>query len=1030
MEPTRLSTARSAIAPLYLRPETEVLADLLPLARRDPEIAAGIDDLVERMIIDARKGGSTSLVEQFMQEYDLSSEEGIALLSLAEAYLRVPDDVTATALIHDKITSANWESHLKASPSLVVNSATFGLVIAKALEADNAGPVKRLLSRVGEPVVRFAVGRVMQMMGSQFVLGRTIDEALKRADSDGVLCSFDMLGEASRTAQDARRYLDAYAQAIAATGRVGGNKPLMDRHSISVKLSALNPRYEEAHAERVVPALVEDILLLARAAKEQGIGLTIDAEEADRLEISLDVIAALAAHPDLAGWNGLGMVIQAYQKRASAVIEWVDALAAETGRKMPVRLVKGAYWDTEIKHAQEQGLAGYPVFTRKEATDTSYLACARRLLDAQHILPAFATHNSVTIATLLHLIGTRPDVEFQRLHGMGDRSAERQLRERGFNIRVYAPVGGYRDLLAYLVRRLLENGANSSFVHQFNDPDKTVADLAADPVAMVEESGCAPHPLIPLPPNIYKPERQNSRGMPLDDRATIKGLLDSMQITWNAPAHAAPIIAGEDVEGAGRPVIDPANPANIVGSVVEATSEDVARAVSIARTAAVNWSERPVEERAQCLERVADLLERDSDKLMALAVREAGKTIPDALAEVREAVDFCRYYANEARRHFVVHALPGPTGERNELVLAGRGVFACISPWNFPLAIFMGQITAALAAGNAVVAKPAPQTPLIAYAAIRLLIEAGIPADVIHLVPGGADVGRALVGNPVVMGVAFTGSTAGARQIARSLLEDESRPLVPLIAETGGLNAMIVDSTALPEHLVNDVVASAFQSAGQRCSALRLLCLQEDVADDMIHMLKGAMDELVIGDPAKMETDVGPLIDADAHARISSYVEANKNKVIHSVSAEGAGTGHFLAPTLIRLDQPEDLTTEIFGPVLHVVTWKAGELKGLVDRINAGGYGLTMGLHSRLDSAANAVRERAKVGNLYINRSTIGAVVGVQPFGGEGLSGTGPKAGGPHYLLRFVIERAVSIDTTASGGNASLVNLRIPESAT
>ena len=1012
---------------LFRMRESEVLDALLPLAQRTAREDAAIDARLRALLprLRERRGG---LVEQFMQEYPLGSDEGIALLSLAEAYLRVPDKQSADRLIADKFAAGDWALHKGAAPSALVNGATRGLMLAKALKAPEGGALRRFAARLSDPVVRRAVAAGMQMMGGEFVLGRGVDEAMRRAARRGYICSFDMLGEAARTAEDAARYFRAYDGAIAEVARVGAGQPLSGRHSVSIKLSALHPRYEEAKRGRVMRELTADVVALAERAKAGGVALTIDAEEADRLELSLDVIAAVARAPSLAGWDGLGMAVQAYQKRAPAVIDWVEALGAETGRRVAVRLVKGAYWDTEIKHAQEQGLSGYPVFTRKEATDVCYLACARRMLAAAHIAPAFATHNAVTLATLIEWIGGRRDVEFQRLHGMGEALYAEALRGTGLNVRVYAPVGGYRDLLPYLVRRLLENGANTSFVHQFGDADRDDEALIVDPVESVRDTGGAPHPRIPLPRDLYGAGRRNSEGLDLNDRLSIDSMEAKVRSVPPAAARAAPLIGGAAGTGPARPVHDPATGAAI-GEVAEASVEDVRRALDIAAAAAPSWAARPVEERAACLERMADMLEEQREMLFALTVREAGKSLADAVGEVREAVDFCRYYANEARRHMVVETLPGPTGERNELTLAARGVFACISPWNFPLAIFLGQVAAALVAGNAVVAKPAPQTPLIAFAAVRLFHAAGVPADVLHLLPGGPDVGQALVADARVAGVAFTGSTKAARQIARSLLDDDSRPIVPLIAETGGLNAMIVDSTALPEQVVADVVASAFQSAGQRCSALRLLCLQEDIADSVLDLLAGAMKELTLGDPGLAATDVGPVIDADARARIMAHVEAHRDRIVAQLPEPAGLGGHFVGPVIIRLDEPEQLRQEIFGPVLHVVRWRAGELESLVERIGSSGYGLTMGLHSRLDQALATVRASARVGNLYVNRTMIGAVVGAQPFGGEGLSGTGFKAGGPHYLLRFVTERSISIDTTSAGGNASLFALELEETA-
>ncbi|MDZ3831479.1 MAG: bifunctional proline dehydrogenase/L-glutamate gamma-semialdehyde dehydrogenase PutA [Sphingopyxis sp.] len=1015
----------AARAALHYGDERAVIAALLPMARRTPAEHAAIDarlrDLLPRLRQD--RGG---LVERFMQEYPLGSAEGVALLSLAEAYLRVPDRATASRLIADKFAAGDWAIHRGRSNAALVNGATRGLMLARALQAPGAGAMRTFAARLGDPVIRRAVATGMQVMGGQFVLGRTAQEALKRAARHHYVCSFDMLGEAARTAADAARYFRAYQGAIAAASVVGVGKDHLNRHSVSIKLSALHPRYEEAQRGRVMAELVPAVVALAEQARAGGIGITIDAEEADRLELSLDLIAGIAAAPSLAGWDGLGMAVQAYQKRAPAVIEWVDALGARTARKIAVRLVKGAYWDSEIKHAQEQGVPGYPVFTRKDATDVCYLACARLMLAARHIAPAFATHNAVTVATLLEWIGDRRDVEFQRLHGMGEPLYRAALANSGLRVRVYAPVGGYRDLLPYLVRRLLENGANTSFVHQFGDADCDVEALIVDPVDLISRTGGAPHPAIPLPQHLYGAERRNSEGYDLNDRLSIDAAEAAVRAVPADMSRAAPIVGGRAATGQAIPVHDPATGAAI-GQVVEAAASDIERALAGAAAAAPGWAARAVAERGACLDRMADLLEDQREQYYALVVREAGKSIADAVGEVREAVDFCRYYADQARRRFVVDSLPGPTGERNELTLAARGVFACISPWNFPLAIFLGQVSAALVAGNAVVAKPAPQTPLIAAAAVRLFHAAGVPVDVLHLLPGGPDVGRALVADRRVAGVAFTGSTAAARQIARSLLDDEGRPLVPLIAETGGLNAMIVDSTALPEQVVADVITSAFQSAGQRCSALRLLCLQDDIADQVLELLTGAMQELTLGDPGRATSDVGPVIDAEAQRRIEAHIAAHRERLVVQLPVPAGLDGHFVGPAVIALDGPEALRHEIFGPVLHVVRWKAGDLDRLVERIGASGYGLTMGLHSRLDTALETVRARARVGNLYVNRSMIGAVVGSQPFGGEGLSGTGFKAGGPHYLLRFVTERSISIDTTSAGGNASLFALEIDE---
>jgi RHH-type transcriptional regulator, proline utilization regulon repressor / proline dehydrogenase / delta 1-pyrroline-5-carboxylate dehydrogenase len=978
---------------LHRAPEPEVLKPLLERARLTAAEREGAVRVANGLLADLRAAQSSGWVNQFLQQYRLNSSEGVALLSLAEAFLRVPDPETADALIADKFGDADWKAHAGKSSSKLVNTATWGLIVGKALvsEGGQGGVLRRLISRAGEPFVRQAVGAAMKMMGEVFVMGRTIDEAMRRmkkAENAGFTASFDMLGEAARTFPDGQRYFEAYAGAIAAVG----SDPTAG-HSISVKLSALHPRYEVAQWERCVPALTEMLEALAVQAADKGIALTVDAEESERLEMSLEIISAVARLPRLKGWDGYGMAVQAYGKRSQAVIGWADALGQQTGRRMNVRLVKGAYWDSEIKRTQEAGLSDYPLFTRKAATDVSYLACAKDMLAAKGIAPAFASHNALTVATIVEWAGNSRDFEFQRLHGMGEGLYERLVREEGYRCRIYAPVGGHRDLLAYLVRRLLENGANSSFVHQLADERLTDAELLADPVEKIAKVGGERHPSIPLPRDLFAPERRNSEGLDLQDREVLAGV-------------AASVCSGEGRSAASQ------------GSGLRrSTQDEIARAQS----AFPAWSARPIHKRAACLDRLADLLEEHRTELMAICVHEARKTIPDALAEVREAVDFCRYYADQARGHLLAVELPGPTGERNVLRHEGRGVWATIAPWNFPLAIFLGQTVAALVTGNAVIAKPAPQTPRIAARAVELAHEAGVPEDVLILAPGGPEVGAAIVADPRIAGVAFTGSTATARKIARALLEDENRPLVPLIAETGGVNAMIVDSTALTEQVVQDVVTSSFRSAGQRCSALRLLLLQEEIAEPTLEMLSGAMDTLIVGDPADPATDVGPVIDRTAYEHLMAHRERMRNSWIKTIDVPAEG--NFVPPTAIRLRSMDDLDREWFGPLLHVATWKAGELEETIARVNAKGFGLTMGLHSRIARSAETVEALARVGNLYVNRSMIGAIVGSQPFGGEGFSGTGPKAGGPHYLPRFCAERVTSTDTTSSGGNATLLSL-------
>ncbi|HEX8401348.1 MAG TPA: bifunctional proline dehydrogenase/L-glutamate gamma-semialdehyde dehydrogenase PutA [Allosphingosinicella sp.] len=1026
---TAMISARAAIRELHRAPEPEVLAPLLRDAALDSASRGRVEGRALGMLAELRSAQSSGWVNQFLQEYRLNTSEGIALLSLAEAFLRVPDPETADELIADKLGNADWKAHAGKSHSSLVNSATWGLVIGRALvsETEQASALKRLLSRAGEPFVRQAVGAAMRMMGEIFVMGRTIDEAIarmRRRENKGFTASFDMLGEAARTFPDAHRYFQAYERAINAVGRAAS-----EGHSISVKLSALYPRYEVAQYDRCVPALIEQVEALATLAKRHGIAFTIDAEESERLEMSLDIIDAVAGLPGLKGWDGLGMAVQAYGKRCRPTLAWADALGAATGRRIAVRLVKGAYWDSEIKHTQEQGLSDYPLFTRKASTDVSYLACARDMLRARNIYPAFATHNALTVATILEWAGASRDFEFQRLHGMGEGLYEKLVREGGYHTRIYAPVGGHRDLLAYLVRRLLENGANSSFVHQLADEKLTDADILADPVAKIAAVGGSRHPSIPLPQDLFAPERRNSAGLDLNNRDELARVAGAVSAKGGGRGGLGARDGLPLSQAASQPSLSPE------GERVKARE-----AVSCVLAGFPAWSTTSIEHRAACLDRLADLLEGDRDALMRIAVQEARKTIPDALGEVREAVDFCRYYAAQARSGLQPTELPGPTGERNVLRMEGRGVWVCIAPWNFPLAIFLGQVSAALVAGNSVVAKPAPQTPAIAAYAVELAHRAGVPRDALVLAVGGPEMGQALMEDSRISGVAFTGSTATAKRIARTLLADDERPIVPLIAETGGINAMIVDSTALPEQVVADVVTSAFRSAGQRCSALRVLLLQEEIATRSLDMLAGAMDTLVIGDPADPRTDVGPVIDRASYDRLMKHREAMRPRWIHTISvpaeagtqdssrdgapaSAGARGGFYVPPTAIRVDAIEDVGKEWFGPLLHVATWKAGQLAETVARVNRSGFGLTMGLHSRIARAAETVEAAAKVGNLYVNRSMIGAIVGSQPFGGEGQSGTGPKAGGPHYLPRFCTERVTSTDTTSSGGNATLLSL-------
>ena len=1026
---------RRAIAEAYRGDETACVDELLADAHMDGPARRGVAERAQALVASVRQGRQgAGGIDAFLQEYELSTQEGVVLMCLAEALLRIPDGETADRLIRDKLGDADWEGHLGHSRSLFVNASTWGLMLTGRIVRLDPGltghvgsAIGRLVAQSGEPVIRQALIQAMRILGRQFVMGRTIAEALERArpaEAEGYRHSFDMLGEAARTAADAKRYFEAYAAAIDAIGHSAAGDDVFARPSISVKLSALHPRFEYAQQDRVLHELAPRLLALARCAMDQGIGFTVDAEEADRLEPSLDVIAAVYGDPALAGWEGFGVALQTYQKRAPQVIDWLADLARRGGRRIPLRVVKGAYWDTEIKHAQELGLDGYPVFTRKLATDVSYIACARRILAAgDAFYPQFATHNAQTVAVVLELAGDNRDFEFQRLHGMGEALYGEVVGPDKLHIpcRVYAPVGSHEELLPYLVRRLLENGANTSFVNRIVDEALPVAEIAADPVIELRAIESKPHPRIPLPADLYGDGRVNARGMDLTDRAALEPLAEAM-----AAALATPLKAGPGGAGAGRTLTDPADRRRIVGSVVEADGVAVERAVSAAVEAFPDWAAAPAETRAACLDRMANLLEENIAEAMAICVREAGKTIADAVAEVREAVDFCRYYAARARADFAApEVLPGPTGESNRISLHGRGVFACIAPWNFPLAIFTGQVAAALVAGNGVIAKPAEQTPLIAAFAVRLLHRAGVPEGVVQLLPGGGDVGARLVADDRIAGVAFTGSTETARAINRSLAARDG-PIVPLIAETGGQNAMIVDSSALPEQVIADTLVSAFGSAGQRCSALRVLFVQAEIAPRLIAMLAGAMDELRVGDPALLATDVGPVIDDAARNMLLAHGEAmaRHGTLIHRVALP-AGTEHgtFVAPAAFEIDSLDRLEREVFGPMLHVVRYKSDALDHVIAAVNGTGYGLTLGIHSRIDEVVDYIAGRVRAGNAYVNRNMVGAVVGVQPFGGEGLSGTGPKAGGPRYLQRFATERVISIDTTAAGGNASLLSL-------
>ena len=1033
---------RAVINEAYRAEELQVVTTLIESALLTEMQKASIRDLATRLVSHVRAARKKSTgIDSFLTEYALSSEEGIALMCLAEALLRVPDNATIDSLIKDKLVAANWEAHRGQSDSFFVNATTWALMLTgKVLAPEKADSLvskalMKVLNRSSEGVVRTAVDKAMRIMSKQFVMGRTIKEALERAkkkEAIGYLYSYDMLGEAALTQQDAERYFKAYSDAIHAIGK-SKNKAsdVYERPGISIKLSALHPRYQEAQHARILAELTPKLLSLSQIAKRYDIALTIDAEESERLDLSLDVIERVFNDDSLSGWNGFGMALQSYQKRAFYLIDWIAALARGKNRRIMVRLIKGAYWDSEIKKAQMQGLADYPVFTRKVFTDVSFQACAKKLLTmTDAIYPQFATHNAYSVALILKLVGEYRDFEFQCLHGMGNELYEQIVPAKtlGIPCRIYAPVGTHEDLLPYLVRRLLENGANSSFVNRIVDEKAPIEELVLDPIDKAKQLLPKIHQNIPLPHSIFLPERKNSLGIDFSNRQTTAMLQQQLAAFQSPLWQAAPMILGKKVSlRAARTLTSPQCRERVIGHVVEASVQDVDTALAKAVQIFPSWSKTAVKVRADCLLRLADLLEEHMPVLLAKACLEAGKTLFDGVSEVREAADFCRYYATKALELMTKPAqLQGYTGELNELGLYPRGVVLCISPWNFPLAIFVGQVVAALVTGNCVIAKPAEQTPLMAHFAVELMLKAGIPLGAIQLLPGkGETIGAALVADLRVKAVIFTGSTQTATLINQTLAM-RGGEIVPLIAETGGQNAMIVDSSALLEQVIVDVVTSAFGSAGQRCSALRVLYVQEEVYPRLMALLQGAMAELSIGDPAWLATDVGPVIDADALSILKEHVQAMKkhHKIIYETALPPeTQSGHFMPPTAIAIKRISDLTKEVFGPVLHVIAFKRQELNAIMDDINHTGYGLTLGIHSRINQTIQDIRARAHVGNCYVNRSTIGAVVGLQPFGGEGLSGTGPKAGGPNYLQRLCHERTFTVDTTAAGGNASLMSI-------
>lgn len=1013
----------------YMVDEAHIVEDLLGC---QPGLDDQISQEAQSLVNDIRqRDDGIHAVDKLLQQYSLGTEEGVILMCLAEALMRVPDTHTADALIRDKLSAADWDAHMGKSDSLLVNASTWGLlltgkVVSLPSSEKSAGRLLgKLINKTGEPVIRSAMAQAMKIMGKQFVLGRKIEEAISNGKpyrERGYTYSFDMLGEAAFTDNDAEFYFQQYLAAIDSVAKQAWPDAL-PAPSISIKLSALHPRYEEAHCEQMLPELSERVLSLVARARKAQLAITIDAEEADRLELSLKLFEQV--YRQCQGWGQFGMVVQAYSKRALPVLAYLQKLASEQGDSIPVRLVKGAYWDSEIKHSQIHGVVDYPVFTRKDNTDLSYLVCAKYLLtQAPGINPQFASHNAHTVCAI-HAIAKQagnPDYEFQRLHGMGDKLYDQVIARYACNVRIYAPVGAHKDLLPYLVRRLLENGANSSFVHRLEDANTPVAELVQSPIKRCQNRDNHRNPAIITPLQMFA-DRINSQGANLNIASQREAFLQALQPWHSHQWQAKPIIGGEEVDNGAQTIFTPYNHQQPVGTLAFATADDAERALIQCDQFWWQWQNKPAADKAQALRNLADLYQQHTPELVALCIHEAGKTLQDSIDEIREAVDFCRYYANETKKHFAQPTLlPGPTGERNEHYYQGRGTFVCISPWNFPLAIFTGQMVAALAAGNCVIVKPAEQTSLIAYRAVKLAYEAGIDPQALQFLPGpGAPLGAAILPSPMVSGVAFTGSNATANVIQRQLTE-RGGAMATFIAETGGQNAMIVDSTALPEQVVQDALQSAFASAGQRCSALRVMCVQEDIADRVIELISGALARWQVGQPTQFSSDCGPVIDQAAQQKLNDYLDSKREQIIQQAHVP-QDNGYYVAPTLLEIGSLSELGEEQFGPILHLYRYKAGELDRLIGDINATGFGLTLGIHSRNERTADYIEARVRVGNCYINRNQIGAVVGVQPFGGRGLSGTGPKAGGPNYLLRFATERVRTINTAAVGGNASLLAL-------